>query len=128
MSTGYILPDGRVTPATPDASIKKSSAARVMRGQMHQRFKALDILFPEFMDLVAEDPVLANTRLWQVTKWFPGIGKQRAEEMLTDLRLGPKRRIGGLTEAEAYRLARHRFVKSYNRRVRRLRRKKAQQG
>lgn len=83
-------------PKLRHAAVTAAVAARQRRAAVRRLIKHGEWNIDQFMDAVADDPVLQRMRVKDVVTAFPGLGPARANAMLVTLKIAPERRVGTL--------------------------------
>jgi hypothetical protein len=86
------------------AAVAKASAARRARFELKDRLKRGDITLLQVLDEAVTDDVIAHIRVSALLAALPGIGKIRAQKVMTELGIASIRRLRGLPDRQRHAL------------------------
>lgn len=85
-----------LTPEQRAAALAKAAQARQARAALKVRLKAHDTDLPAVLEEGQSDEVIGKMKVVAVLEAMPGIGKVRAQQIMTRLEISPARRVRGL--------------------------------
>ncbi len=85
-----------LTPEQRTAALLKAKESRTRRSALKLDVKSQKISVSEVLDLSARDGAIAKMRVIELIESIPGVGKVRAQSLITKLGISSSRRIGGL--------------------------------
>lgn len=85
-----------LSPEQRAAALDKATKARKRRAVLRGQLKHGGISLAEVLDLGASDAAVGKMRVLAVVEALPGVGKVRAGQLMTDLKISESRRVRGL--------------------------------
>lgn len=85
-----------LTPQERADALLKAADARRARAQVRAGLKAGTITLTDVIANAADNDVIAKMKVFSLLTAFPGVGKARAEQIMTRLGIAASRRIRGL--------------------------------
>lgn len=87
-------------------ALARAAEARRIRAELKQMLKAGEVSLREVLDRVEADSdgVLARTRVVEILKALPDVGKVRARRLMEEIGIAPSRRLRGLGHRQRDRL------------------------
>lgn len=87
-------------------ALARAAEARRIRAELKQMLKAGEVTLREVLDRVEADSdgVLAKTRVVEILKALPAVGKVRARRLMEEIGIAPSRRLRGLGHRQRHRL------------------------
>jgi hypothetical protein len=85
-----------LTPEQRAAALEKAAAARRARAALKVRLKSQGTSLAEVLDSGDEDDAVGKMKVLAVLEAMPGVGKVRAQRLMTELEISPARRVRGL--------------------------------
>ena len=85
-----------LTPEQRSAALLKAKESRTKRSIMKSEIKNQKISVSAVLSLAQTDDAIAKMRVIELIESIPGVGKVRAQTLITKLEISPSRRIGGL--------------------------------
>lgn len=77
-------------------ALEAALAVRVVRARLRAELKARTMSGVDVVEGATENPLWAALKVAWLLESLPGVGRIRAERLMTDLRIAPSRRIQGL--------------------------------
>ena len=90
----------RLTDAQRAASLEKAAAARRARAELKDRLKRGSTSLMQVFTDAESDEILAKMKVSELLQALPGVGKVKAQEIMTDLGIAPNRRLRGLGDRQ----------------------------
>ncbi|KMV19665.1 hypothetical protein ACT17_06415 [Mycolicibacterium conceptionense] len=85
-----------LTPEQRAEALEKAAAARKARAELKDKIKSGSLTFSGVFELAEKDAIVAKTKVSELLKSLPGVGKATVEKVMEDLGIADSRRIGGL--------------------------------
>ena len=86
----------KLTPEQRRAALAKAAEARRARAEIKELLKTGSVTFPEVLDRVDTDDIIAGTKVAAIIVSLPGVGKVKGKRLMEELRIAPNRRLRGL--------------------------------
>jgi hypothetical protein len=102
MEVAVALP--RLTDAQRAAALDKAVGVRRARAELKDRLKAGDISLKQVFQDADSDEIVAKMRVSELLQALPGVGKAKAQQMMTDLDIAANRRLRGLGDRQRTRI------------------------
>lgn len=80
------------------AALEAAKVSRQKRAELKEGLKTGAVTLAEVLD--SDDKVVVKTRIEQVIKSLPGVGKVRAEETMEEIGIKTNRTVSGLGERQ----------------------------
>lgn len=93
----------QLSDAERKAALKKAAEARKKRAQLRKEIKAGRKNLTQVL-AQSHDPIVARMKVSTLLQSLPGVGKVRAQKIMTDLRISTTRRVQGLGSKQRERL------------------------
>jgi len=87
-----------LSPEQRAAALEKAAEARKARAAVKDKLKHGAMSLVEILDPVETDEVVGKMKVSAVLEALPGIGKVRAQQTMTKLKIADSRRVRGLGE------------------------------
>lgn len=85
-----------LTPEQRAAALEKAAEARKARTELLTALKNGDETIEGVLKRADRDDIVKKTRVAQVLRALPGVGKTRAEKIMDDAGIDANRKVGGL--------------------------------
>jgi len=85
-----------LTPEQRSAALQKATAARRARAALKVRLKSSDTTLAAVLSRGQTDEVVGKMKVVAVLEAMPGVGKVRAQRLMSQLDISPSRRLRGL--------------------------------
>ncbi|MGH3913605.1 MAG: integration host factor, actinobacterial type [Pseudonocardiaceae bacterium] len=82
------------------AALEKAAAARRARAELKERLKRGGTNLKEVLTNAESDDILGKMKVSALLEALPGVGKVRAQQIMTRLEIAPSRRLRGLGERQ----------------------------
>jgi len=86
------------------AALVKAAEARRVRAEMKELLRTGSLNLSEVFERAAEEPIVANTKIFAVLISLPGFGKIKAKRLMEDLAIAENRRVRGLGDRQRAKL------------------------
>lgn len=88
------MPLPQLTPEQRAENLKKAAEARHARAELREKIKSGEVSLEEVLN--SDDPAANRMPVRALIESLPGYGKAKAEKIMTELDISPKRRVQGL--------------------------------
>lgn len=78
------------------AALEKAKVSRQRRAAIKVELKSQKLSLTKVIEMAKEDEAIAKMRVIELVESIPGVGKVRAQSLMSKLEISPSRRIGGL--------------------------------
>lgn len=85
-----------LTPEQRAAALEKAAEVRKARTELLTAVKNGDVTVANVLQRAEDDDVVKKTRVAQLLRALPGVGKTKAEKIMAEAGIDDKRKIGGL--------------------------------
>ena len=98
------MPLPQMTEEQRAEALKKAAETRKARSEYRAKLKAGEITAKEAL-AQRDDPIVGKIKVAQFIQSFPGWGKARAEKLMAEIGIPDNRRVAGLGDNQAAKLA-----------------------
>ena len=90
----------KLTAEQRQAALQKAAAARQLRAEIKHRLKTSGASIADVIAEARANEVVAKLRVVDLLQSMPGVGKVKAQEIMTELEIAPTRRLRGLGDRQ----------------------------
>lgn len=85
-----------LTPEQRAMALEKAAAARSARAELKDKLKSGSLTLAGALELAETDAIVAKTKVAELLKSLPGVGKATVDKAMEELGIADGRRVGGL--------------------------------
>ncbi|MHB0975720.1 MAG: integration host factor, actinobacterial type [Candidatus Aquicultorales bacterium] len=89
------MPLPELTDAQRQEALKKAAEARQKRAELRKQLKGGQVKIGDILNKT-DDPIVARMKVSSLLESLPGVGKAKAQKIMSDTGISPTRRVQGL--------------------------------
>lgn len=89
------MPLPQLTEAQRQEALKKAAEARQKRAELRRKLKSGEVKIADVLKRT-DDPIVARMKVSSLLESLPGVGKAKAQKLMSETGISPTRRVQGL--------------------------------